>query len=121
MIPDFKQLEYEERLSRMNLMSLDTRRRRGDLIQFFKIVNGLEAVKLTNDIRYNSAKNNYNLRGHSKMVSRELIKNCPSRFNYITNRVVNDWNSLPKNVVEAVSLNSFRAKLDEWLKTHELV
>ena len=77
------------------------------------------AVNLMNGIRFSSAKNIYNLRGHSKMVSRELIKNCPLRYNYITNRVVNDWNSLPKNVVDTTSLNSFKAKLDVWFRTNE--
>ena len=35
MIPGFKKIEYEERLAMMDLMSLETRRRRGDLIQFY--------------------------------------------------------------------------------------
>ena len=30
MVPGFKKIEYKERLPRMDLKSLDTRRRRGD-------------------------------------------------------------------------------------------
>ncbi|RNA06275.1 hypothetical protein BpHYR1_053742, partial [Brachionus plicatilis] len=41
------------------------------------------------------------------------------RYNYISNRVVNDWNSLPERVVEETSLNSFKAKLDDWFRTNE--
>ena len=36
------------------------------------------------------------------------------RGNYFTERVVNDWNSLPENVVSATSLNSFKARLDKF-------
>ena len=37
-----KGLDYEERLTRMNLTTLELRRVRGDLIQMFKVLNGLE-------------------------------------------------------------------------------
>jgi len=35
-----KNLHYEERLRRLGLMSLETRRVRGDLIGVFKFING---------------------------------------------------------------------------------
>ena len=39
-IPDLKGLSYEDRLFALNLPSLEKRRLRGDLIEFFKIMNG---------------------------------------------------------------------------------
>ncbi|RNA34188.1 hypothetical protein BpHYR1_002628 [Brachionus plicatilis] len=35
--------------------------------------------------------------------------------------VVNDWNRLPKNAVEANLLNSFKARLDKWFMVQNLV
>ena len=38
LVPMFKKLPYDERLRRINLPTLERRRVRGDLVQFFKIV-----------------------------------------------------------------------------------
>ena len=40
------------------------------------------------------------------------------RFNFLTNRVTTIWNKLPTDVVNAPSLNSFKAKLDVWMKAN---
>ena len=37
-------LDYDQRLKALDLMDLETRRNRGDLIQTYKILNGLEIV-----------------------------------------------------------------------------
>ena len=34
------------------------------------------------------------------------------RANFFAIRITNDWNRLPEDVVNAVSLNSFKSKLD---------
>ena len=44
MIPELSQLNYEERLCRTNLLSLEMRRLRADLIEVFKIVKGIDNV-----------------------------------------------------------------------------
>ena len=41
MVPELKELSYTERLTKLNLFSLDYRRKRGDMIQLFKILNGI--------------------------------------------------------------------------------
>ena len=40
------------------------------------------------------------------------VKRLP-RVNTFSQRTVNDWNALPKHVVEAPSINSFKNMLDE--------
>ena len=44
MIPELSQLNYEERLCRTNLLSMEMRRLRADLIEGFKIVKGIDNV-----------------------------------------------------------------------------
>ncbi len=35
---------------------------------------------------------------------------------YFSNRVVNNWNNLPEQVVAAGSVDSFKARLDRYIK-----
>jgi hypothetical protein len=44
LVPHLCHLSYVERLKALDLPSLEHRRRRGDLIQYFKIVNGINHV-----------------------------------------------------------------------------
>ena len=39
------------------------------------------------------------------------------RRNFFTQRVVNLWNSLPSEAVEATSLNVFKARIDNFLNS----
>ena len=44
MVPGLKGLDYERRLERLKLMSLEERRNRSDLIEMFKISRGVSAI-----------------------------------------------------------------------------
>ena len=44
MIPELRNLSYEERLKECGLTTLETRRLRGDQIEVFKILNGYENI-----------------------------------------------------------------------------
>ncbi|KAF2367195.1 hypothetical protein FHG87_002050 [Trinorchestia longiramus] len=46
MIPELRNLSYERRLQRLELVSLEQRRLRGQLIETFKYLNGLNNVTL---------------------------------------------------------------------------
>ena len=46
MVIELRGLEYEERLKIFGITSLETRRKRGDLLQIFKIKKGFEDVDL---------------------------------------------------------------------------
>ena len=45
-----KKEEYRVRLKEMRLTTLETRRKRGDLIQLYKVVNGHDHIKWNNDL-----------------------------------------------------------------------
>jgi hypothetical protein len=53
--------------------------------------------------------------GGAHRLEQNLVTNCAVRGKFFTNRVINDWNGLLKEVVEARSVNSFKNKLDKFL------
>jgi hypothetical protein len=109
----FKNLCYADRLKRLEITNLHTRRLRGDLIQYYKISHGLDKVQWE---FYESTEkgHSHNLRGHNRKIIREKTKNT-RRHNFFVNRISGIWNQLPSKVVEAKSMNSFKAGLDKWL------
>ena len=113
LIGEFAGLDYEARVRRAGLITLDKRRQRGDLIQVFKMIKGFDNVDYKN---FFQLVDNSRTRGHSykivKVRSRLDIRN-----KFFSQRVVNSWNQLPSQVVEADSVNSFKNKLDKfWIE-----
>ena len=108
-----KNKSYEDRLIALDLPSLAYRRKRGDMIMMYKIVNELVCVDF-NDL-FTSIPTSHNLRGHNKRVFKHHATKR-SRIDSFPQRVVNNWNTLPAYVVNASSLNVFKNKLDEHWK-----
>ena len=113
--PGLKNLCYEDRLKILRLTTLEERRRRGDLIQIFKIVKGFDVVNWHKPLRFFREQTGHtssiNTRGHHLKFSRDNFKiNC--RHHFFTNRVANAWNSLPTDCVETNSLDLFKSKID---------
>ena len=50
MATSIKRKKYEYRVKHMGLTTLETRRKRGDLIQLFKIINKIDHVNLRNEL-----------------------------------------------------------------------
>lgn len=110
-------LSYEERLDKLNLTSLSTRRLRGDLIQQCKFHHKLNQITWHHpNSRYSQ---DYNIRGNEFKLNKQLVKGCNSREIFFTNRIANKWNKLPKEIVFTRTINEFKNKLDKskFLKT----
>ena len=107
-IPGMKGLSYEQRLRVMKLPSLQYRRKRGDLIEVYKYVNGHYNVNSNLLCKDTSRRT----RGHAHKLTKRSC-NLNVRQNFFSFRVVNTWNNMPSYVVEAPSLNSFKARLDK--------
>ena len=105
-------LTYEDRLERTGLYSLECRRQRGDLIETFKILKGLEEIradKLFTLSQYPST------RGGPLKLFKERSR-TEIRKNFFSQRSVNLWNSLPENIKATKTVVSFKASLDGYWK-----
>ena len=103
--------KYEKRLRLLDLTTLEERRVRGDLIQWFKIKEGFEDV---NFIRKPCL-------GHPRAGVRsqyilETVKNCQQREKFFIVRAPDVWNKLPDTVVGASSVVSFKIMLDAYCR-----
>ena len=107
-------LEYPERLRVLDLFSLDRRRLRGDLIEVYKIFNGMTDLK-PEDLF--TLSNNPALRGHPLKLAKPRAR-LNLRAASFSHRVVNNWNELSEMEVLATSLESFKRNLDANWRTH---
>ena len=123
-------LEYEDRLKRLHLPSLEYRRTRGDMIEVYKIMHEYYDPSTTSTLfscptnDYTST-NNPETQSNPSMSTRghdyKLTKHRRNKRNFqesFTNRTINLWNNLPKEAVYAKSLNSFKNQLDKSLKIY---
>ena len=93
---------------RLGLYSLEFRRLRGDLIETYKILKGLDRLDAG---RLFPMLGNSRTRGHSLRIRGKSFR-TEMRRSFFTQRVVSLWNSLPQKVVEASSLAIFKRELD---------
>jgi len=106
-LPGMRYLSYEERLSVLNLESLEVRRLKFDLVTCFKILKGLTSITPTEFFTLSGG----STRGHS------LKLYCPdSRINirahFFAVRVIHVWNRLPPHMVAVDDVKSFARGLD---------
>jgi len=99
-----RHLDYSTRLNILGLWSLEERRNRADLIEVFKIMRGYSSIPV--DLFFEVSKDG-RTRGHTlKLVKHRSDKDL--RHHFFSERVINRWNQLDKDAVEATSLNSFK-------------
>jgi len=110
LIPALKKYSYTDRLKKLGLTTLQTRRVRGDMIQAYKIMTGKD--KIDREQFFQLADSNYGLRGHSLKIRKDR-PNLDIRKHFFSQRVVNAWNKLPQHVVDAPSVNCFKNRLDK--------
>ena len=106
-IPELNKLPYEMRLKHLNLTTLGTRRIRGDLIEMYRIMNGIEAI----DWKLLFSKAPYDgTRGHTMKLEKKVIHLDIYKY-FSSQRVIDYWNALPQPAIDAKSINQFKSLL----------
>ena len=109
---------YEERLAECGLTTLEERRTRGDLIQTWKIIHGIDSVERSTWFQMVADEDTMHrtrlVADKTKLVKPKW-KHKP-REQYFSVRVVDRWNELPQSVREAKTINTFKNMYDEWKK-----
>ena len=111
LIPRLRNKSYEERLSELNLFSLSKRRLRGDLIEVFKIVKGIENMNVEKYFTIDTSNTTRN--NGCKIIGKRFQTNEAKYFFF--NRIVNIWNGLPSNVIDCSTVETFKKRLDVYL------
>jgi len=106
-LPGIGHLTYRERLSALNLESLEIRRLCLDLLLTYKIMFGM--ADIGSHKLFCLRANIKPTRGHGFKLVQEQFE-TQRRHSFFCQRVVNVWNSLPVSIVNFSSFNSFASE-----------
>ena len=79
------------------------------MIQLHKIINNDVDIDKNIFLDFQSS----TTRGHDCKLRKKKATKL-TRINVFSNKVVNDWNSLPPNVVTAATTNAFKNAIDKY-------
>ena len=96
MITELRDLNYESHLLECGLITLETRRLRGDQIEVFKIVNGYEDID------------------RNMLLVKEQCRLDMRKCSF-SHRVINEWNKLSNYCVNASSVYMFKNRIYRYL------
>ena len=118
LVDKLQNVNYPERLKRLNLPTLAFRRFRGDLIELYKHFHCYDRDIISDSFQ---PKHRSNRRHGYQIYERRANDGIrgvqQNSFYYRTPRA---WNELPSTVVEAEDINTFKRRLDEHLKEQPL-
>ena len=83
MIPSLRNLSYEEKLKMLGMFSLRQRRLRGDMIEVFRMIQGINKVNLGNLFE------DRRTRGHGFYLKIKRLVNSNIGLNFFTRKVIN--------------------------------
>ncbi len=121
MVTAIRNKPYEERLKLLGLTTLEDRRRRGDLLQVYRIMTDKSSLDKSLDKTefFTRRDTGHQTRGHElKLYSEGCVKAV--RRGFYSQRVVSYWNKLPGDVVGAETVNMFKNRYDRWMNDADI-
>ena len=109
LVPELSNLPYKVRLQRMNLTTLEYRRKRADIIQIFRIAKGIDNLNFQDFFEVDT---NRRTRGH-RLKIRKTHCNTNKKLCAFPQRAINNWNLLPSEAIDCNTLNSFKSKIEK--------
>ena len=122
MVSGLKGRSFLDKLKEVNLTTLEERRVRGDMIQTFRIVQGLDNVemgtwfKFANEREREGAVNTRLNRDTTRLV--EMESRYENRRNFFSQRVPSKWNTLPESTRQQTTVLNFKAAYDGTIVRH---
>ena len=111
LIRNIKDLPYSERLKDLNLPSLSYRRRRGDMLQTYKIISGKVNIDKNIFFQFSTTAT----RGHRYKIYKQRATKLP-KIQSFSNGIVSEWNNLSAEVVDSKTTNEFKTRLNDlWI------
>ena len=107
---------YEDRLFKLDILSLENRRIQNDVILLFKILHGLSDISFNKFFKLQIS--NYSLRGPSSKIIPVQTFNNTLWKNSFFERAPRYYNKLPSEISSAKSLNVFKFKLKQVNYSH---
>jgi hypothetical protein len=116
MIPPLRHVPYREQLALLNILSLQARRLRAQLIFVYKMHMQLTKACF-ND--YFSFVVNKRTRGHSLKIAKKHANNN-YRLNFFSVSIIDVWNSLPSDTANAINLRMFKSNLEAFFRKEDI-
>ena len=112
LVKNMHNLSYGDRLRNLGLETLEYRRLRADVIQVYRIFQGIDKVNIEDFFQLD---NSNRTRGHSFKLVKPRARGS-IRLNSFSHRVVSPWNNLKDSTVTSTSVNAFKSALGrEWV------
>ena len=105
-------MDYDQKLKKLNLEPLISRRKKADLILVFRILNGFCDVdpnvwfNLVDSVSSRSTRNSsYNLNLKKQRFKTDIRKH------FFSNRIIDEWNKLSVEIKKSKTVNDFKRKI----------
>ena len=116
MVAGLRGRTYEQKLEEVGLTTLEDRRTRGDMIQTFRILNGVDRVEPSTWFTLAHERDRVGAANtrHSNDITRTVEGRSKTevRRNFFSQRVPGQWNSLPVTTRQQPSVIAFKAAYD---------
>ena len=107
-----RKLNYTAIMKELGLPSLQYRRTRADMVEVFKIMNGID--KSDKDQLF-TVQSESRTRGHTQKLIKKQFR-LDLRKHFFSQRVVDEWNSLSEEIITSETVNQFKARLNKFWK-----